>query len=111
MGLSLQHLLWYTDEEEDMLNRIVIWEEPCVRHCHPESKRISIQQKHPTSPSVSTKKFKVTPSAWKIMLTVFWNSQGIILAHFLKCGENVKSESYCELLLKLREAIHRKLPN
>jgi hypothetical protein len=64
--------------------------------------------KHPSSPS--TKKFKVTPSARKVMLTVFWDSQEVLLAHFQKCSENLNSASYCEVLLKLRDAISRKRP-
>jgi hypothetical protein len=31
------------------------------------------------------------------MFTVFWDSQGILLAHFQKRGENVNSASYCEV--------------
>jgi hypothetical protein len=69
-----------------------------------------MQWKHPSS--LSTKKFKVmsTPSAGKVILTVFWNSQGVLLAHFQKRGENVNSASYCEVLLKLSGATPRKLP-
>jgi hypothetical protein len=37
-----------------------------------------------------------TPSAGKVMFTVFWGSQGILLAHFQKRGENMNSASYCE---------------
>jgi hypothetical protein len=44
------------------------------------------------------------------MLTVFWDSQGVLLANFQKHGENVNSSSYCEVLLKLQDAIHRKRP-
>jgi histone-lysine N-methyltransferase SETMAR len=57
-------------------------------------------------------KFKVTPSAGKVMLAVFWDSQGVLLAHFQKRGENVNSASYeyCEVLLKLRNKIRRKRP-
>jgi hypothetical protein len=58
MGLSLQHLLQYADEGEDMLNRIVTPEESWVHHHQPESKRASMQLKHPSSPF--NKKFKVT---------------------------------------------------
>jgi hypothetical protein len=65
---------------------------------------------HPSSPFRSTKMFKVTPSAGKVMLTVFWYSQGVPLAHFQKRGENVNSVSYCEVLLKLRDAIRSKRP-
>jgi hypothetical protein len=42
MGLSLQHLLWYADEEEDMLNRIVIGDESWVHHYQPESEHASL---------------------------------------------------------------------
>jgi hypothetical protein len=71
IGLSLQHLLQYTDEE-DMLNRIVTGDKSWVHHYQPESKHASIQLKHPRSPS--TKKFKVTSSSAAGKVMVFWNS-------------------------------------
>jgi histone-lysine N-methyltransferase SETMAR len=69
-----------------------------------------MQWKHPSSPS--TRKFKVTrtPSAGKVMLTVFWDSQGVLLAHYQKRAENMNYASYCEVLLKLRDTIRRKCP-
>jgi hypothetical protein len=70
MGLSLQYVLRYADEE-DMLNRVVAVE---------ESKRASMKWKHPSSPS--TEMF-VTLSAGKIMFTMFRDYQGVLLAHFL----------------------------
>jgi histone-lysine N-methyltransferase SETMAR len=62
--------------------------------------------------SLSTKKNNVTSttSTGKIMLTVFWDSQGVLLAHFQRRRENANSVSYCEVLLKLLDAIRRKLP-
>jgi histone-lysine N-methyltransferase SETMAR len=42
------------------------------------------------------------------MLTIFYDSQGVLLAHYQKRGENVNSALYCEVLLKLRDAIRRK---
>jgi hypothetical protein len=45
---------------------------------------------------------EVMPSVGKVMLTVFRDSQ--------KSGENVNSASYCEVVLKFRDAIRRKLP-
>jgi hypothetical protein len=110
MVLSLQHLLQYADEGEDTSthNRTVIGDESWVHPYQPESKHASMQWKHPSSNS--TKKFKVMPSAGKVMLTVFWDSQGELLAHLQKSGENVNFASYYEVLLKHRDAIHRKLP-
>jgi hypothetical protein len=67
-----------------------------------------MKEKQPSSPS--TKKFKVTPSAGKVMFIVFWDSKGVQLAHFQKHGENLNSASYCDVLLKLRDSIRRKLP-
>jgi histone-lysine N-methyltransferase SETMAR len=67
-----------------------------------------MQWKYPSSPS--TKKFNVTPTAGKVMLTVFWNSQGVLSVRFQKRGENMYSASYCEVLLKLSDAIRRKHP-
>jgi hypothetical protein len=50
------------------------------------------------------------PLPGKVVLTMFWASQGVLLAHFQKRIENVSSASYCEVLLKLCDAICRKCP-
>jgi hypothetical protein len=104
MGLSLQH----PDVGEDTLERIVTGDESWEHHCQPESEPASVQWKHPSSSL--TRKFKVTPSDGKVVLTVFCGSQGILLSHFQKRGRNVNSALYCEVLLKLRDAIRRKVP-
>jgi histone-lysine N-methyltransferase SETMAR len=59
---------------------------------------------------METSQFTFTPSVGKVMLTVFWDSQGVLLAHLQKRGENVTPASYCEVLLKLRDSIRRKRP-
>jgi hypothetical protein len=61
----------------------------------PESKLASMQWKPHSPPSRSTKMFKDTSSAGMVMLTVFWDTQGVPLAHFQKRGENVNSATYC----------------
>jgi hypothetical protein len=108
LGLSLQHLLRYADEGEDMLNRILTGDESWVYHYQPKSKCASMQGKHPSSPS--TKKFKVTPSAVNNILNVFWDHQGVLLTHFQEIDGDVNSASYREVLFKLRDAIRRKRP-
>ena len=106
MGLSLQHLQHYQDEGDDMLSRIVTGDESWVHHYEPKTKRASMQCKHSTSPA--HKKFKVTPSARKVMLTVFWDCQGILLTEFQQRDHTVTSASYCTILTKLCAAIRRK---
>jgi hypothetical protein len=44
------------------------------------------------------------------MFGMFWDSQGVSLAHFQKRCGNVNSALYWEVLLKLLAAIHRKCP-
>jgi hypothetical protein len=44
------------------------------------------------------------------MLAIFQNSQGLLLSHFQKCGVNVNYAPYCEVLLRLPDAVHRKRP-
>jgi len=108
MGLSLQHLQCYLDEGDDMLSRIVTGDESWVHHYEPKTKRASMQWKHPTSPS--HKKFKVTPSARKVMLTAFWDCQGVLLTRFQQHDHTVMSAFYCTILTKLPATICRKRP-
>jgi len=77
--LSL-HLQRYQDEGDDMLSRIVTVDEAWVHHYELETKRASMRWKHPASPT--HKKFKVTPSPGKVMLTVFWDYQCVLLTEF-----------------------------
>jgi hypothetical protein len=59
---------------------------------------------HTSSPS--SKQFKTLPSAGKLLLTVFWDSQRPILEYYMETGITVTSVSYCDLLRdELRPAI------
>jgi hypothetical protein len=69
MSLSLQYLLRYADEENDMLNRIVTGDGLWVHHYQPESKRASVHWKYPSSPSA--KKFKFTLKLGRLCLLCF----------------------------------------
>jgi hypothetical protein len=44
------------------------------------------------------------------MFTVFWDSQGVLLAHFQKYGENINPASNCEVLFELRDAVRGRRP-
>jgi histone-lysine N-methyltransferase SETMAR len=79
-----------------------------VYYYQPESKRASMLYRLPRS--ISSKIFKVTPSTEKVMLTVFSDSQGVLLAHFQKRDENINSALFCGVLLNLRETTRRKFP-
>jgi hypothetical protein len=48
--------------------------------------------------------------SWEGYAYVFCDTQRVLLAHFQKLGENINCVSCCEVLLRLRDAIRRKLP-
>jgi hypothetical protein len=81
-----------------------VWIPIRVHHYEPESKTQSMAWKRPTSP-VATK-FRSQPSACKIMLTIFWDMEGVILVHLTPKCETVNSRNYCDVLwTKLKSAI------
>jgi hypothetical protein len=54
------------------------------------------------------KKLKTKASAGKVMLTVFWNSEGVVLTDFLEKGATVNSECYIITLKYLIKKHHEK---
>jgi histone-lysine N-methyltransferase SETMAR len=64
---------------------------------------------HPHSPRI--KKFKTTPSAGKVMFTVFWDIDGVILVDVMARGETINSDAYIKTLQKLKQCYRRVRPN
>ncbi|GBO15050.1 hypothetical protein AVEN_93293-1 [Araneus ventricosus] len=62
--------------------------------------------KHPSSPV--TKQFKVSHSAGKVVLAMFWDAKGVILMDFFALG-TINAARYCDPLTKLMSAIRRKI--
>ena len=50
------------------------------------------------------------PSAAKVMGTVFWDAEGLILAEFLERGQTITAARYVQTLHKLRRALRDKHP-
>jgi len=96
----------YHKEEDGKLSHIVTGDEIWVSHIIPESKQQSLHWKHTGSPK--RKKFKQMISTRKIMSTIFWDRQGVLLVEFLPQGTTINSSVYCEILKKLRCAIQNK---
>jgi len=58
--------------------------------------------------SLPSRKFKTMPSAGKVMATIFWDAQRILLTDYLPRGQTITGSYYAQLVLKLREAIKEK---
>lgn len=50
------------------------------------------------------------PTTDKLMMTCFWDSQGIVHLEFNIARERIDSEKYCNTLTRLRDKIHYKWP-
>jgi len=100
-NLKLMQLDWNL-----FLKRIVTGDETWIHHYDPESKQQSMQWKHASSPSPW--KFKVQVSAGKIMCTINWDAEGILLIDFMPQKVTITGVYYADLLHKLRLAIKEK---
>jgi hypothetical protein len=81
MDLSLQRLLRYADGGEYTFNRIVTGDESWVHHYGQNQSVLQYNSNNPVHLQPKCSKFKVTPSAGKVMLTVHLNCQRGLLAH------------------------------
>ena len=107
LDICFRHLACYREEGDNFLQQIVTGDETWIHHYEPKSKQQNMQWKNPSSPA--PKKFKMQPSAGKLMLTVFWDSQGPILETYQERGTTVTSATYCDMIQReLKPAIHSK---
>lgn len=113
-GEMKQHRVQIAEENLDIMNvnrdvflrRFLTGDETWLHHYDPESKQESMQWKHTDSPPPV--KFRTAPSAGKIMCTIFWDTQGVILIDYLPHKTTMTSSYYAELLHRLRGAIKEK---
>ena len=96
----------YNANSEDFHTRFVTGNETWLHHWDPDTKKESMQWKHPGSPP--PKKFRAQPSASKVMATVFWDSKGIILIDYKPAGTSITGEYYANVIKQLRVAIKEK---
>ena len=81
-------------------------DETWVHHFDPEMKSSSMQWKTPSSPT--PKKARVEPSCGKVMLSCFWDRDGIIMTDYLEQGHTITGNYYSALLAKLRSTLAKK---
>jgi hypothetical protein len=93
---------------ESFLSRIVSGDETWIHHFELETKRQAMEWHHPTFPR--GKKFKVTPSAGKVMTTVFFHAEGVILVDIMPRGQTINSDLYFHTLKNLQKRLRRIRP-
>lgn len=93
-------------DPDKFFRRIVTCDETWIHYYDPETKQQSMQwQRRGERAPI---KFKTQPSAGKIMASIFWDAEGILLIDYLPNKTTVTGVYYASLIEKLREAILQK---
>ncbi|KFD52818.1 hypothetical protein M513_06309, partial [Trichuris suis] len=96
----------FENSEEDFLRRIVTGDEVWLCHYDSESEQQSRQWKHVNSPR--PKRARLEPRLGKILATIFWVAEGILLIDYMEDGGTITGKYYANLFLQLREEIKEK---
>ena len=107
MGAALMFLERYEWHGNAFLDQIVTGDETWISHNTPTSKRQSMEWHHAQSPK-RPRKFKQTASARKLMASVFWDRQGVLLVDFMSRNTTINADAYRATLRHLRKAIQNR---
>ncbi|KAJ4430783.1 hypothetical protein ANN_19374 [Periplaneta americana] len=108
MGLSFLHLMRYEQEVEAFLERIVTVKYNMVQlRTAEQARNHAVEARHITTP----KKFRNFTTADKMMLMLFFDSEGLLFCHFMGREESVTSARYSKILrTELRRAVKNERP-
>jgi len=86
--------------------RLVTMDETWLYLYDPETKQQSMEWPHSSSPQ--PKKFRVQNSAGKVLSSIFWDQDGILLIDYLPMGQTINAEYYSLLLVQLKVILKEK---
>ena len=81
-------------------------DETWLYHYDPETKQQSMEWRHSGSPC--PKKFRVQKSAGKVLASILWDQEGILLTDYLPKGQTINAEYYSSLLVQLKDTLKEK---
>jgi hypothetical protein len=76
--------------------------------CDLETKQQSMKWRHSVSLRPSPKKFRVQKSAGKVLASIVWDKDGILLIDYVPKGQTVNAEYYSFLLVQLKDILKKK---
>ena len=104
--ISKYLLSLYEDDPEEFMHRFVTQDETLVNHFDLDATKQGMKWKLIGSPT--PKKFKRVSSAGKVMASIFWDSQGVIMVDYLAEGHMINGVYYAEELRWLHQEIVNK---
>jgi len=103
---SEQILEFLRRDPNDFLSRLVTTDKAWLYHYDPETKQQSLEWRHSGSPR--PKKFRVQKAARKVLASIFWDKDGILLTDYLPKGQTIKAEYYSSLLVQMKDTLKEK---
>jgi len=103
---SEQLLEFFRRDPNDFQSRLVTMEETWLYHNDPDTKQQSVEWRHSGSPG--PKKFRVQKSTGKVLASIFWDQEGILLIDYLPKGQTINAEYYLSLLVQLKDILKEK---
>ena len=97
-----------SDDNENVLKKVITGDESWVYSYDPETKQQSSQWKRPDEPRPKTA--RQSRSHVKSMLIIFFDYVGVVHYEFAPRVQTINKEYYVEVLKRLRNAVRRKRP-
>ena len=103
---SEQLLEFFRRDPNDFPSRLVTMDETWLYHYDPETKQQSMEWRHSGSPC--PQKFWLQKSTGKVLDSIFWDQDGILLIDYLWKGQTINTEYYLSLLVQLKDILKEK---
>jgi len=104
---SFEWLLeFFRCDPNDFLSRLVTMDETWLYHYDSETKQQSMEWRQTGSPH--PKKLRVQKSAGKVIASIFWDQDGILLIDYVPKGQTINAEYYSSLLVQLKDILKEK---
>ncbi|UYV71886.1 hypothetical protein LAZ67_9000881 [Cordylochernes scorpioides] len=97
-----------TTDDPELLKRVITGDETWIYGFDSETTHQASEWRFKNEPR--PKKARKAPNKVKVMLTVFFDFQGIVHHEFQQQGSTITADSYLGVLRRLREAIKQKRP-
>ena len=81
-------------------------DETWLYYYDPETKQKSMEWRHSGSPRPKT--FRVKKSAGKVLASIFWGQDGILLIDYLPKSQIINAEYYSSLLAQMKDVLREK---
>jgi len=97
-----EKIVFFLRDLKDFLSGLVNMDESRLYHYDPETKQQSMEWRHSGLPH--SKKFLVVQSsAAKVLASIFWDQDGILLIACLPNSQTINAECYSFLLVQLKD--------